>query len=162
MPQPGARAFCSLPGAGGERFRRSGGLPPQANSFLPSADGGAFRRYSGAPLEASFTPSEGVDSGRLRRPGDAGSPARGIVGAHRQGQKGTGHRMVSCPLLTPLTFLGPLSKAFAAKRGLRGLGSGRLGAYGTLCRPEVTLRYLAAHNSARPDGAGRLFGAAKR
>jgi len=32
------------------------------------------------------------------------SAARG-VGAHRQGQKGTGHHMVSCPLLTPLTFL---------------------------------------------------------
>ena len=29
----------------------------------------------------------------------------GGVGAHRQGQKGTGHHMVSCPLLTPLTFL---------------------------------------------------------
>ena len=31
--------------------------------------------------------------------------AAGGVGAHRQGQKGTGHHMVSCPLLTPLTFL---------------------------------------------------------
>ena len=31
--------------------------------------------------------------------------ASGGVGAHRQGQKGTGHHMVSCPLLTPLTFL---------------------------------------------------------
>ena len=31
--------------------------------------------------------------------------AAGGVGAHRQGQKGTGHRMVSCPLLTPQPFL---------------------------------------------------------
>ena len=31
--------------------------------------------------------------------------AAGGVGAHRQGQKGTGHHMVSCPLLTPPTFL---------------------------------------------------------
>ena len=36
--------------------------------------------------------------------GDAAARRRG-VGAHRQGQKGTGHHMVSCPLLTPLTFL---------------------------------------------------------
>ena len=27
------------------------------------------------------------------------------AGVHRREQKGTGHRMVSCPLLTPLTFL---------------------------------------------------------
>ena len=45
------------------------------------------------------------------------------------------------PLDTPLTFRWPLSKAFAAKRGLRGLGSVRRGAYGTLYCPEFTLRY---------------------
>ena len=37
-----------------------------------------------------FTPSEGVDSGRLRRPGNAA--------ARRRGQEGQGHRMVPCPL----------------------------------------------------------------
>ena len=44
------------------------------------------------------------------------------------------------PLDTPLTFRWPLSKAFAAKRELRGLGSVRRFAYGTLLCPEVTLR----------------------
>ena len=45
------------------------------------------------------------------------------------------------PLDTPLTFRWPLSEAFAAKRGLRGLGSVRRFAYGTLSGPEFTLRY---------------------
>ena len=44
------------------------------------------------------------------------------------------------PLDTPLTFRWPLSKAFAAKRGLRGLGSVRRFAYGTLLCPEFPLR----------------------
>ena len=51
--------------------------------------------------------------------------------------------MVSCPLLTPLTFLcaaTPFGRA--AKRGLRGLGSVRLSAYGWLLCPEFTLRGL--------------------
>ena len=46
------------------------------------------------------------------------------------------------PLDTPLTFRWPLSEAFAAKRGLRGLGSVRQGAYRTLYCPEFTLRDL--------------------
>ena len=60
------------------------------------------------------------------------------------GAKGdVGHlRFPMSPLDTPLTFRWPLSKAFAAKRGLRGLGSGRLSAYGTLYCPEFTLRDL--------------------
>ena len=52
-----------------------------------------------------------------------------------------GHlRFPMSPLDTPLTFRWPLSKAFAAKRGRRGLGSVRRFAYGTLLCPEVTLR----------------------
>ena len=49
--------------------------------------------------------------------------------------------MVSCPLLTPLTFLcaaTPFGRA--AKRGLRGLGSVRRFAFGMLLCPEFTLR----------------------
>ena len=49
--------------------------------------------------------------------------------------------MVSCPLLTPLTFLcaaTPFGRA--AKRGLRGLGSVRRADFGTLLDPEFTLR----------------------
>ena len=44
------------------------------------------------------------------------------------------------PLDTPLTFRWPLSEAFAAKRGRRGLGSVRRASSGTLLCPEVTLR----------------------
>ena len=100
---------------------------------LSSAGGRPFRRSSGVPLEARFTPSEGVGSGRLRRPGDA-VPTAGAKGD-------VGHlRFPMSPLDTPLTFRWPLSKAFAAKRGLRGLGSVRLSACGTLYCPEFTLR----------------------
>ena len=68
--------------------------------------------------------------------GDRGVPPprrRGSAGVHRREQKGTGHHMVSCPLLTSLTFLcaaTPFGRA--AKRGLRGLGSVRRAAFGTL------------------------------
>ena len=51
--------------------------------------------------------------------------------------------MVSCPLLTPLTFLcaaTPFGRA--AKRGVRGLGSVRRADFGTLSDPEVSLRDL--------------------
>ena len=69
--------------------------------------------------------------------------AAGRAGVHRREQKGTGHRMVSCPLLTPLTFLcaaTPFGRA--AKREKRGLGSVRRFAFGTLSGPEVSLRDL--------------------
>ena len=58
------------------------------------------------------------------------------------GAKGdVGHlRFPMSPLDTPLTFRWPLSKAFAAKRGKRGLGSVRLSACGTLYCPEFPLR----------------------
>ena len=49
--------------------------------------------------------------------------------------------MVSCPLLTPQTFLRAATPfGRAAKRGLRGLGSGRRFAFGTLLCPEFPLR----------------------
>ena len=48
--------------------------------------------------------------------------------------------MVSCPLLTPLTFLRDAQRSFASKRGLRGLGSGRRAGFGRLLCPEFTLR----------------------
>ena len=50
-----------------------------------------------------------------------------------------GHlRFPMSPLDTPLTFRWPLSKAFAAKRGLRGLGSVRRYGYIELQYPEFT------------------------
>ena len=38
-------------------------------------------------------------------PGVSVTTDRGIAAVWRRRQKGTGHHMVSCPLLTPLTFL---------------------------------------------------------
>ena len=67
--------------------------------------------------------------------------AAGGVGAHRQGQKGTGHHMVSCPLLTPLPSFALTHRRCAAKRGLQGLGSVRRFAFRALLCPEFTLRY---------------------
>ena len=50
--------------------------------------------------------------------------------------------MVSCPLLTPLTFLCAATPfGCAAKRGLRGLGSVRRAGFGRLLYPEFPLRY---------------------
>ena len=81
----------------------------------------------------------------------AAARRRGIVGARRQGTpcprrgaKGdVGHlRFPMSPLDTPLTFRWPLSKAFAAKRGLRGLGSVRRAGFWKLSGPEVSLRDL--------------------
>ena len=85
-----------------------------------------FRRPCG-----SFSSSEG--SSNCPKRGCRCSPAgtRGDVGHLR---------FPMSPLDTPLTFRRPLSKAFAAKRGRRGLGSVRRFAYGTLLCPEVTLR----------------------
>ena len=71
-------------------------------------------------------------------------PSGGGDAVSTAGAKGdVGHlRFPMSPLDTPLTFRWPLSEAFAAKRGRRGLGSVRRAAYGTLVRPEVTLREL--------------------
>ena len=67
----------------------------------------------------------------------------GLSAPADRGKRGKGHRMVPFPPLdSPKPSFEPLSKAFAAKRGRRGLGSVRRAAYGTLVRPEVTLREL--------------------
>ena len=49
--------------------------------------------------------------------------------------------MVSCPLLTPLTFLCADTSEMCSETGLRGLGSVRRFAFGTLLCPEFSLRY---------------------
>ena len=70
-------------------------------------------------------------------------PQTGVPAPADRGKRGKGHRMVPFPPLdSPKPSFEPLSKAFAAKRGRRGLGSVRRAAYGTLVRPEVTLREL--------------------
>ena len=50
--------------------------------------------------------------------------------------------MVSCPLLTLLTFLCADTSEMCSETGIRGLGSGRLSAYGWLLCPEFPLRDL--------------------
>ena len=92
-----------------------------------------FRRYSGAPLEATLRPRRAWTMAAERRRESRCSPA---------GTKGDRTpSMVSCPLLTPLTFLcaaTPFGRA--ANRGLRGLGSVRRAGFGTLYCPEFPLR----------------------
>ena len=94
-------------------FRRSGGLPPQARLALLGR--GLFAMTWRGECRRLAAETRG-DVGHLRFP--------------------------MSPLDTPLTFRWPLSEAFAAKRGLRGLGSVRRIAYGTLSGPEVSLRDL--------------------
>ena len=70
---------------------------------------------------------------RLRR--------RGVPAPADRGKRGKGHRMVPFPPLdSPKPSFEPLSKAFAAKRGRRGLGSVRRAGFRTLLCPGVTLR----------------------
>ena len=49
--------------------------------------------------------------------------------------------MVSCPLLTPLTFLCADTSEMCSETGVRGLGSVRRADLGMLLCPEFTLRY---------------------
>ena len=49
--------------------------------------------------------------------------------------------MVSCPLLTPLTFLCADTSEMCSETGVRGLGSVRRADLGTLLCPEFPLRY---------------------
>ena len=92
-----------------------------------------LRRYSGAPLEARLT-ADG-QAGHCRRPA-AETPVP--TGRSKRGQ---GHRMVPLPPLdSPKPSFEPLSEAFAAKRGLRGLGSVRRADFGKPYCPEFSLR----------------------
>ena len=92
-------------------FRRSGGLPPQARLALLGR--GLFAMTWRGECRRLAAETRG-DVGHLRFP--------------------------MSPLDTPLTFRWPLSEAFAAKRGVRGLGSVRRAAFGTHYCPEFTLR----------------------
>ena len=74
--------------------------------------------------------------------GGLSAPADRERRAHGGGKRGKGHRMVPFPPLdSPKPSFEPLSKAFAAKRGRRGLGSVSRFAFRTLLCPEFTLRY---------------------
>ena len=74
--------------------------------------------------------------------GGLSAPADRERRAHGGGKRGKGHRMVPFPPLdSPKPSFEPLSNAFAAKRGRRGLGSVSRFAFRTLLCPEFTLRY---------------------
>ena len=83
-------------------------------------------------------------AGHCRRPAAGGMPCprRGDCRCPPTGAKGgKGTVWFPCPLLTPPNP--PLRRDSLRSRGetgVRGLGSGRLSAYGTLYRPEFTLR----------------------
>ena len=73
---------------------------------------------------------------RRKRRAHGGGPV--FTGGNKRGK---GHRMVPFPPLdSPKPSFEPLSKAFAAKRGKRGLGSVRRADFGTLLCPEVSMR----------------------
>ena len=100
---------------------------------MPSAGTAArrWRRKTPCPGREEWPPSAAGRAGVHRR------ECRRLA-AETKGDRTPG--MVSCPLLTPLTFLRDAQQSFASKRGLRGLGSGRRTAYGTHGRPEFPLR----------------------
>ena len=92
---------------------------------LSSAGGRPFRRSSGAAGGGESGPPRAGDI-RHDMAWECRRPAAGAKGD-------VGHlRFPMSPLDTPLTFRWPLSEAFAAKRGVRGLDSVRRFAYGTL------------------------------
>ena len=94
-----------------------------------------FRRYSG---EAGGGENSCRWAGWALPPSaarDCRYPPTGAIGDRTP-------NMVSCPLLTPLTFLCADTSEMCSKRGLRGLGSVRRADFGTLLCPEFTLREL--------------------
>ena len=106
---------------------------------FPSAEGRPSADPAAQPVEASQA---------LPGPGIFAMTWRGIAAARRRGDcrglpaetKGDRTPMVSCPLLTPLTFLCAATPfGCAAKRGLRGLGSVRRAGFGRLLCPEFPL-----------------------
>ena len=89
-----------------------------------------------------FTLEVSVHNGRLWRHGRAGVHRRGYAVPTARGKRGQGHRMVPLPPLdSPKPSFALTHRRCAAKRGKRGLGSGRRAALGTLSGPEVSLRY---------------------
>ena len=105
------KQFLSFPSAEGKRFRRSGGLPPQARQALPG--------------RGIFAMTWRVHCRRLA--------------AETKGGKGT--KWFPCPLLTPPNPpLRRDSLRSRGEPGERGLGSVRRFAFGTLLCPEVSLR----------------------
>ncbi len=148
-------------------FSRKTNLPvgapvdmPHGGSLIlsfPSAEGRPLRRYSGAPLEARFTLKV---SGTVAAFGGRGCRRREMP-VPTGGAKGKGTIWFPLPPLdSPQT---PLRRDLWSRgeTGVTGLGSVRFSAYMWLSCPEFFFASTAAHDSARPDGAGRQRSAAK-
>ena len=69
--------------------------------------------------------------------------------------------MVSCPLLTPLTFLCADTSEMCSETGVTGARFRASVRFWDAVMPRISLAWFAAHNSARPDSAGRPRSAAK-
>ena len=107
------KSLKTLSSAGGRPFRRSSGAAGGGEKSLfpfPSAEGRPSADPAAQPVEARFTPSEGVGSGRLRRPG---VPV--FTGENKRGQ---GHRMVPLPPLdSPKPSFAPRRPSVARRNG---------------------------------------------
>ena len=121
----------------GQTLRRSGGAP----WFLPSAEGERFRRSGGLPPQARQTlPSRGIFA--MTWLCIAADRRRGYAVPTAKGKRGQGHQMVPLPPLdSPKPSFALTHRRCAAKRELRGLGSVRRAAYMQPSCPEFTLRY---------------------
>ena len=108
--------------------------PQQREDPLPIQRRSRWRRLDAQSERVQWPPS--AARGRpCPRPGDCRCSPAGTRGDRTP-------NMVSCPLLTPLTFLCAATPfGCAAKRGLRGLGSMRRAGFGRLLCPEFPLRY---------------------
>ena len=87
-----------------------------------------FRRYSGVPLKATLRPRRAWSLAAF-----GGRECRRLAADRTPS-------MVSCPLLTPLTFLCADTSEMCSETGVRGLGSVRRADFGMLLCPEFTLR----------------------
>ena len=168
-----------IPSAEGKRFRRSGGLPPQAMSALSAlseAGGRPFRRYSGAPLEArQALPGRGMFAMAWRvhcrrlaaetpcpRRGDCRCPPTGNAVSTAGAKGGKGTVWFPCPLLTPPNP--PLRRDSLRSRGETGGYEGSVPCVFQFicgCNALNLLCVIRSAVSARPDGAGRQRSAAK-
>ena len=125
----GEKSLFPFPSAEGRPSADPAAQPVEAKKRLfpfPSAEGRPSADTAAQPVEARFTPSEGVGSGRLRRPGvsvptDRGRPCPrrgGLPGSPGGDKRGQGHRMVPFPPLdSPKPSFAPRRLSVARRNG---------------------------------------------
>ena len=113
-----------------------------APSALPKADAKFSADTAAQPVEATLRPP-GTRDFRHDMAWEWPPSAAGDCRCPPTGAKGDRTpNMVSCPLLTPLTFLCADTSEMCSETGVRGLGSGRRTDFRMLLCPEFTLRDL--------------------